>query len=119
MTRSQSFLHFPCHQDLHQSRTHSWLLRPATVNQRLNALRRLGLLPQMGLVPEHFTKLAPVTNRTIVMRFFLVNCPTRRADHSVEMPATPVPSSSYSAAWAAGEVKRPVVSWVRMKSRIL
>jgi hypothetical protein len=38
-------------------------------------------------------------------------------DHGIEMPATPIPSSSYSAAWAAGEVKRPLVSCVRMKSR--
>jgi hypothetical protein len=33
--------------------------------------------------------------------------------------AAPIPSSSYSAAWAAGEVKRPVVSCARMKSRTL
>jgi hypothetical protein len=40
-------------------------------------------------------------------------------DHGVEMPETSVPSRFYSAAWAAGEVKRPLVSCVRMKSRTL
>ena len=40
-------------------------------------------------------------------------------DHGVEMPETSIPSRFYSAAWAAGEVKRPLVSCVRMKSRTL